>query len=263
MRREFVLEAKLKLKIFLFSFLISLASVNSVKAQDASPKCPPVTRIDDVKETIHGTVVSDPYRWLEDQTGPETRAWIDAENSCTQSILSKLPGQQAISKRLAELVKVDMIALPSQRGGRYFYAKRLAAQDLYVLYMRRGPAGLEEVLVDPAGMTPDHTTSASFEGISDDGKIVAYGVRKGGEDEVSIHFLNTDTRKDLPDVLPRGRYSAISFNHDKTGFYYSELKAEGPRVLYHAFGANADAAKDKIIFGDGFGQDKIIDLDIS
>ena len=156
---------KLTLKTFLFSFLIFIASVNSVKAQDSNAKCPPVTRIDDVKETIHGTVVSDPYRWLEDQTSSETRAWIDAENVCTQNVLSKLPGQQAISKRLGELIKVDLIGLPSERSGRYFYAKRLANQDLYVLYMRRGATGSEEVLVDPAGLTPDHTTSVNFEGI--------------------------------------------------------------------------------------------------
>jgi prolyl oligopeptidase len=259
------LEAKLKLKLFLFSLLIFIASVNSVKAQNPTETCPPVTRSDDVKETIHGTVVSDPYRWLEDQASPETRAWIDAQNACTQAVLSKLPGQEAISRRLGDLVKVDMIGLPVERGGRYFYAKRLAAQDLYVLYMRQGAAGAEQVLVDPAGLTPDHTTSVNFEGISEDGSLVAYGVRKGGEDEVSIHFLDTDARKDLPDVLPRGRYSAISFKHDKTGFYYSELTSEGPRVFYHAYGtaAGSAAAKDKVVFGDGFGQEKIIDISIS
>jgi prolyl oligopeptidase len=259
------LEAKLKLKLFLYSILIFIASVNSVKAQNPAEKCPPVTKIDDVKETIHGTVVNDPYRWLEDQASLETRAWIDAQNACAQAILGKLPGQQSISRRLGELVKVDMIGLPTERGGRYFYAKRLAAQDLYVLYMRQGAAGPEQVLVDPAGLTPDHTTSVNFEGISEDGKLVAYGVRKGGEDEVSIHFLDTDARKDLPDVLPRGRYSGVSLNRDKTGFYYSELTAEGPRVFYHAYGTatGSAATQDKLVFGDGFGQEKIIDLNIS
>ena len=242
-----------------------MVSGRSVKAEDLKAKCPPVTRVDDVKETIHGVVVSDPYRWLEDQNSAETRAWIDAENACTQAVLTTLPGREAIAKRLGELIKVDTIGLPAERGGRYFYAKRLAGQDLYVLYMRRGAAGAEEVLVDPAGMSADHTTSVNFEGISDDGKIVAYGVRKGGEDEVAIHFVDTDTRKDLPDVLPRARYGAVSFNREKTGFYYSELTADGPRVFYHAYerGDGADSGKDKTIFGNGFGQDKIIDISIS
>jgi prolyl oligopeptidase len=255
----------LKVKIFLFALAIFMVSGRSVKAEDLKAKCPPVTRVDDVKETIHGVVVSDPYRWLEDQNSAETRAWIDAENACTQAVLTTLPGREAIAKRLGELIKVDTIGLPAERGGRYFYAKRLAGQDLYVLYMRRGAAGAEEVLVDPAGMSADHTTSVNFEGISDDGKIVAYGVRKGGEDEVAIHFVDTDTRKDLPDVLPRARYGAVSFNREKTGFYYSELTADGPRVFYHAYerGDGADSGKDKTIFGNGFGQDKIIDISIS
>jgi prolyl oligopeptidase len=259
------LRAKIVLVRFLFLFLILIASVSAVKAQDASAKCPPVTRVDDVKETLHGVVVSDPYRWLEDQDSAETRAWIGAQNACTQSVLRELPGREAIARRLGELIKVDTISLPVERGGRYFYSKRLAGQDLYVLYMLRGAGGAEEVLVDPAGMTADHTTSVNFEGFSDDGKIVAYGVRKGGEDEVAIHFLNTDTRKDLADVLPRARYSAVAFSADGSGFYYSELTDQGPRVFYHAYlhDASGDAAKDTAVFGDGFGADKIIDINTS
>jgi prolyl oligopeptidase len=249
------------MRFFLPVFFL-IASVSTVNAQDAKAKCPPVARIDDVTETLHGTVVHDPYRWLEDQNSPEARAWIDAENACTQAALSKLPGQDAIAKRLGELIKVDTIGLPSERGGRYFYAKRAANQDLYVLYMRRGAKGAEEALVDPATLSADHTTSVSFEGISDDGKLVAYGVRKGGEDEVSLHFLDSDTHKELADVLPRARYiSGPQFKKDKGGFYYSRLDDAGPRAYYHAMGT--DPAADTKIFGDGYAPDKILAVDIS
>jgi prolyl oligopeptidase len=240
--------------------LVSLVGGGVLRAQDAKAGCPPVTQVDEVKETLHGVVVSDPYRWLEDQESPETRAWIAAQNACTQSVLNALPGREAIAKRLGELLRVDMIGLPTERGGKYFYTKRLAGQDLYVLYMRR-EAGAEEVLVDPAGLSADHTISVNFEAISDDGKTVAYGVRKGGEDEVSVHFIDSETRKELADVLPRSRYSGFSFTHDGSGIYYSDLKTEGPRVLYHAFGA--EAGKDKPVFGDGYANDKIIGISIS
>jgi hypothetical protein len=108
--RAGVILLRLTLPIF---FLI--ASVTTVNAQDAKAKCPPVARIEDVAETIHGTVVHDPYRWLEEQDSPETRAWIDAENACTQAVLSKVPGQDAIARRLGELIKVDTIGLPIER----------------------------------------------------------------------------------------------------------------------------------------------------
>jgi prolyl oligopeptidase len=247
---------------FFLLILLLTASVTAVNAQDAKPKCPPPTRVDDVKETIHGTVVSDPYRWLEDQNSPETRAWIDAQNACTQSVLAPLPGQDAIAKQLGELIKVDTINLPTERGGKYFYSRRAASADLFVLYMRRGARGTEEVLVDPATMSADHTTSVTFEGFTDDGKLVAYGVRKGGEDEVAIHFLDIDTRKELPDILPRARYlSGISFKNDKSGIFYSKLTADGPRAYYHSMGAAP--AQDTKIFGDGYGPDKILGVSVS
>src|SRR5947209_7309279 len=63
---------------------------------------PPKTRTDNVKETLHGVEVVDQYRWLEDQNNPETRAWIDAQNRYTQSILGRQPGRDRIEKRLAE-----------------------------------------------------------------------------------------------------------------------------------------------------------------
>ena len=40
---------------------------------------PPKTKVVPVTETMHGVSITDPYRWLEDQGSPQTRAWIDAE----------------------------------------------------------------------------------------------------------------------------------------------------------------------------------------
>ena len=37
--------------------------------------------------TTYGSVtVADPYRWLEDQNAPETRAWIDAQNQYSDGV---------------------------------------------------------------------------------------------------------------------------------------------------------------------------------
>ena len=42
---------------------------------------PPPTRVEVVTDTLHGVVIEDPYRWLEDQEAPETREWIKNEPS--------------------------------------------------------------------------------------------------------------------------------------------------------------------------------------
>src|SRR5262245_35642602 len=51
----------------------------------------PTARKGDQVDTYHGTQVSDPYRWLEDDNSPETAAWVAAENAITFPYLQKIP----------------------------------------------------------------------------------------------------------------------------------------------------------------------------
>lgn len=234
---------------------------NTTNAAQPSPAPPPPTRRDDVVDVLHGVRIPDPYRWLEDQHSPETRAWIDAENAYSRPILDSLPGRQQLKQDVTALLKVDTTGLPRLRHGRYFFMRRLADQDLFTIDLRQGLEGKDEILVDPAPLSPDHSTSVQLEGVSDDGTLLAYGVRKGGRDEVSIHLLNVDTRTDLPDVLPDARYEGIAIKPDKTGLYYSRQTPDGPRVYYHALGA--DPSRDAEIFGQGYGPEKIIIASVS
>src|SRR6266571_2186771 len=130
---------------------ISLKIADLTRAQEHAPaaNCPPTARIDSVKDTYGSTVVPDPYRWLEDQNSPETRGWIDAEQKCTEAALSNLPGRVQLTKRLGELLHTDSFETPVERGGRYFFRKRLAGQDLMQLYIRRSLNAPDELLIDP------------------------------------------------------------------------------------------------------------------
>jgi prolyl oligopeptidase len=210
---------------------------------------PPATRRDDVTDDYHGVRVSDPYRWLEDQDSPETRVWIKAQDDYTRPILDGLTGRQAIHDRLAALMNVDVIGIPREEGGRYFFSRRRAGQDLFVLYMRQGLEGTDRVLIDPHSMSPDHTTSVDLLDVSKDGKLIAYAVRLGGRDEISIHLMEVDSGRDLGDVMPEARYEGFAFKPDKTGFYYGRRTDDKPRIYYHALGN--DPAKDPQLFGEG------------
>jgi len=222
---------------------------------------PPETKKDGTRETVQGVEITDPYRWLEDQDAPETRAWIDAQNAYTKRVLDQAPGRAGLEKRIAELLKVDIITTPTEKGGRYFFSRRAADRDLPVLYVRSGLRGSDEVLVDPDKLSTDHTLSASFLDVSNDGNLVVYGVRHGGEDEQIVRLLAVDGRKALPDELPRARYSGVSLTADKKTIYYSRQTKEGPRVFRHDLGT--DPASDAKLFGDGYGPEKIIGTSLS
>lgn len=212
---------------------------------------PPPTRAESRVDTIHGVDVADPYRWLEDQDAPETRAWIDQQNAYTDRVLTPLPGRTALAAVAARVLQVDSIGAPTVRRGRYFYSKRRADQNLSVIYVRDGRYADERVLIDPHPMSPEHTTSVSLLDISRDGLLVAYAVRAGGVDEVSIHLRDVDSGEDLTDELTAARYGQVNLTPDKTGFYYERFGDVTPRIMYHAIGS--DPVTDLQLFGDGYG----------
>jgi prolyl oligopeptidase len=239
----------------------AIAVLLSASIPSSQTRQPPDTRREVVVERLHGVEVADPYRWLEDQNSAPTRGWIDAENAYTEAVIGPLPGKARIRARLTALMKIDTIGVPTVRGDRYFLTKRAANQVLPVLCVRKGGKGKDEVLIDPHPMSPDHTVSVGFQDVSTDGRLVAYGVRSGGEDEVVVRLMDVDTRKALADQLPKGRYSGVSITPDRTGIYYSRQTREGPRVFFHVIGT--DPVNDEQIFGAGYGPEKIIGVDLS
>ena len=242
--------------------LFCLAALSgALFAAEPSAGKPPATKTEEISDIYGDVAVRDPYRWLEDQTSPQTRAWIDAQNQYTDAYLRQLPGRDALARRLTELLKVSTVTTPTARGGRYFFYKRAADQDLPVLYVRKGQKGKDEVLLDPAPLSPDHSTSVALLDVTDDGTLVGYGIRQGGEDEVAVKFLDVDSGKELSDTLPRARYSGVAVTRDRKGLYFARQEKEGPRVYFHPMGT--DGSKDEKLFGDGYGPGKGIGVGLS
>ena len=227
-----------------------------LSAQEPAPQCPPSARLDNAKDKYSNAVVADPYRWLENQNSSETRAWIEGEQKCTEAALSKLPGRTELTKRLTELLSTASFEPPIERGGRYFFRERAAGQDLYQLYLRRGLKATSELLIDPLPWSADHSASVTLENVSRDGRFVFYGRREGGQDEITLHIMNVDAKRTLPDSFPKADYFAVESTPDNKAVYYAIRTPDGPRAFYHLMGD--DPAKDRMIFGKDLGKDKIL-----
>ena len=223
---------------------------------------PPHTRVDNQLDTLHGVAIPDPYRWLEDQNSPETRAWIDAQNKYSHGMLDTISGREQLRKRFTELFKTDQTWVSSYVGDRFFLTKRKASDPLSSIYMRDGLNGDDQLLIDPLTLSPDTTVTAGIAALSLDGRLMAYSLRKGGQDETAIRFKNLDTRQDLTDSLPRARYfGGVAFAADNKAVYYGIATDQGPRVYYHPIGA--EISKDTLIFGEGYGADWSVDVGMS
>ncbi len=231
----------------------TLIAVFAVMPLLSSP--PPETRKSDTVDTLHGVAVPDPYRWLEDQNSPETRAWLKAQMEHTRAFVNAVPQRPAIVKRLTELMRVESQEV-SQIGGFFFFVKRTPEQDQPVILVRRGEKGKDEVLIDPNPWGGSKSVTISDH--SPDGKLLAYGIRKGGEDEVEVHFLNVETKKEFGDVLPRARYFSINILPNGNGVIFAQATKDGPRLYEQTFGQQP-----KLLFGADLGPSHLLYTEIS
>ncbi|MDF1544878.1 MAG: hypothetical protein P1R58_07215 [bacterium] len=97
------------LALFLLAVLIISCAQSDLPA-------PPLTEIVPVVDTLHGHEITDNYRWLEDQQSPETRTWIDRQNSYTLAVFERLPMMDKLENRLSELMHIDKITTPRETG---------------------------------------------------------------------------------------------------------------------------------------------------
>jgi len=80
----------------------------------------PEARRGDVVDDYHGTMVADPYRWMEDLDSEETRAWIEAQVELFNDYISKVPERDRIEDRLTALWDYEKYGVPFEEGRRYF-----------------------------------------------------------------------------------------------------------------------------------------------
>jgi len=76
----------------------------------------PVTKKIEHVDNYHGTIVADPYRWLEEDNSPERAAWVEAQNKVTFSYLEKIPFRGQLAARLEKLFNYPKYSAPVCRG---------------------------------------------------------------------------------------------------------------------------------------------------
>ncbi len=223
----------------------------------------PATRRVDQVDDYHGTRVADPYRWLEDLDGPETAAWVKAQNAVTDAYLAATPGRDVIRDRLTAMWNYPRVSLPYREGGRLFFTKNTGLQKQSPYYTTRGATAADaaraELVLDPNEISKDGSTSLSMFAPDPTGTYVAYGLSEGGADWRSVRVRRLADGRDLDDRVDWLRYSGVSWTRDGRGFFYTRYPApprdagtgktlsgasRDPAVYYHRLGTpqSADAA---------------------
>ncbi|HTB96857.1 MAG TPA: prolyl oligopeptidase family serine peptidase [Terracidiphilus sp.] len=224
---------------------------------------PPQTVAQETSAVLHGVTVADPYQWLEDGASPATRNWITSQQQYTESLLLNRPGMAALRRQVRELVDVEEIHRVLFRRNHYFIERKPAGQQQASIFVREGLSGAEKLLIDPAIVSTDHSDTVELLNVSADARLLAYGVRHGGRDQLSIHFRDLESGIDLTDVLPEARYLywSLPIAPDRSAVYYVRFEDAGPRIYIHRFGQAV--VQDTLLYGEQLDAQKLLAASLS
>jgi prolyl oligopeptidase len=208
---------------------LALSLLAAFAGQALAQTCPagasavsyPATKKVDQQDNYHGTMVADPYRWLEDANSAETKAWVTEQNKVTQAWLAQIPQREAIKARLTKLWNYERYGVPSKKGGRYFYSRNDGLQNQAVLYTAKTLSETPRVLLDPNSLAADGTVALADMEVSPNGKYLAYSTAASGSDWNEIKVRDIETGKDLADHIKWVKFSNTAWATDGSGFYYS------------------------------------------
>ena len=210
----------------------------------------------DVVDTLHGTEVADPYRWLENADDPEVQAWVDQRNGAFDGYTGGLEQRQWLYDRFQYLWRYDDESTPSPclLSDRVIYRTKQAEQDKWVVHMKDGET--DKVLLDPNEWEPTETLAGFTP--SPDCRYAVFGKAKAGDENPQLAVLDLDTLEVGADTFQGWRQRGVTWKHDNSGFFYSAWPLEGEvpegehhywhRVWWHDLGSSKD--DDQLFFED-------------
>ncbi len=249
-------------KLTIFYFLVLTMTLLPITAKGQKIKYP-VARRDSVVTDYFGTRVPGPYRWMENQNGPEVEKWVEAENKLTFRYLDKIPIRKWINKRITQTWNYEKVGVPSEgepvsgKPDTVFYSKNSGLQNQSPVYLQRSAAAKPRLVLDPNKLSPNGSIALLEYQASPNGEYLCYGLSQGGADWEEFHVLDVRTGKVFPDTVHWVKFSGISWTNDNAGYFYSRFpepkkgqalmsEAIGQQLYYHRIGT--PQSEDKLFY---------------
>jgi prolyl oligopeptidase len=212
----------------------------------------------ELTEDVLGHRVSDPYRWLEEESGGERADWLAEQEKLFEGCRDELPGRGELTAQVRSLLNVGYVGTPAWRGERRFFTRLDPGAEHAVLCTQLGD-GPVQVLIDPMAIDPSGLTTLDTWQPDKEGRLLAYQLSEGGDEESLLRVTDVSTGALADGPIDRCRYSNIAWLPGGKAFYYvrrlppsavPEGESQYHRRLYlHQVGAPTDT--DVLIFGEG------------
>jgi oligopeptidase B len=213
--------------------------------------------------TAFGHDRDDPWYWLRERDDPEVRAYLEAENSYTERVLTPLDGLRStlFEEMKARILETDM-SVAARRGPWWYYGRTEEGKN-YGIHCRRPATGREElppagepgadeqILLDENVLAEGHEYFAVGTAVvSPDHTMLAYGTDTAGDERYELRFRSLEVGAPpdrAPEMVPDTGYGLAWASGSTTVFYVRLDEAMRPYQLWrHELGT--DPAGDVLVF---------------
>ncbi len=238
-----------------------LITEGSLMAGGEGASLPPRAASRPVETNYFGTIIVDPYRWMEDVRAPDFVTWTKSQSDYARRILNRLPQHHQILQRVSGLADARPELSDLQPlGTKLYYLKRGPKEDGFKLFVRDGLKAQEQLLIDPVSSTSDPHVSIDYYTPSPNGRYIAYGTSANGSENSILRVWDVAAHRDLPDRIDRGRRALPQWRPDGRSFFYWREQAlpkgapasathEKKRSYLHILGSTP--TDDPAVFGYG------------
>lgn len=193
--------------------------------------------------TIHEDSRIDNYYWLNDRENPDVIAYLEAENTYKDTLLSHLNGfQNQLFEEMKGRIKQDDESVPYKKNG-YYYITRYEEGNEYPIYSRKegNLEAEEDIMLNVNKLAePYDFYNVSGLSVSPNNQILAYGEDTLSRRIYTIRFKNLETGELLEDQIPNTTGGAVWANDNKTLFYVVKDETLRPFKIYrHVLGTSA------------------------
>lgn len=233
-------------KIFCLACMLCIASLSSI----AQLPLYPVTPRGNEADTLHGKLIADPYRWLEDDRIDSVQKWVSAQHATTSTYLSKIPYRPRLRQELVKLNNYERYYMVGSTPGATYYFYNNGRHNNSALY-RQKTGQNPELILDPDAWSKDGTLKFAGYEFSQDGKWLAFMRSDAGSDWKQIFVMDLTTKTVLKDTLWWTKGQSVQWWRD--GFFYSRhpkpdstqslltMLATSSNMYYHKVGTPQSA----------------------
>lgn len=217
---------------------------------------PPVAVKKEHVRDIHGEKVVDPYYWMYDffGKGPDSTLVVDylkAENAYVDTVMSgTVAFQEALFNEMKARIKEKDESVPVFKSGYYYYTRTEEGKEYFKYCRKKGSLDApEEILLDVDAMAEGHSYyAAGGFSVSEDNKLLAYGVDNVSRRQYTIYIKNLETGDLYPEAITNTSGGSVWANDNKTLYYTSknEVTLLSEKIKRHTLGT--DAAKDVTVY---------------